>query len=167
MTSNLDILDSAVKIAIGAFLGGYFTFATQAYIQNQTRDREKKKELRNRLFEITRKIAKSFETVTHYTSSAVAFNNHPKLLSAKLEYEEADKEHVVAWKALLSIPSELEILGLDNTSNLARTYFLQLSKAPDMVEEFITTNKETLRNSMNTTFDALMTSIKNDYHSLF
>ena len=167
MTTNLDILDTAIKVGLGALLGGYFSFATQAFVQDRTRDREKNKELRDRLYALTTKFGKSFESVTHYIASAVVFNNNPKDPTSKSEYEEADRENLASWKGLLGTPFELEILGLKKSAALATAYFIHLSDSANMVSEIIELGQESKRNNMNDAFETLMKSIKDDYQSLF
>ena len=166
MTTNLDVLDTAVKVGLGALLGGYFSFATQAFIQDRTRDREKQKELRDRLYQITIKLGKSFEDVTHYIATALVFNNLPADPVAQSDFQEADKEYVISWKCLLSVPFELEILGLKKTSKCAEAYCLRLSEAPEIIEKMIL-DKDKEQKELHIAFEALMKSIQSDYQALF
>lgn len=167
MITNLDVLDTAVKVGLGALLGGYFTFATQAYIQKQTNERERAKELRDRLYAITIRIGKSFEDITHYLSCAYAFNQNPSSETAKNEFHASDQNFTASFKGLLSVPHELEVLGLSKSSKAAKEYFLTFSFGGEMAQEAIIGADNRLRNAMHDAFDKCMDTFKSDYHDLF
>lgn len=137
-----DLADTAVKIGLGAFIGGFFTYITTKSNHKHEISKEKfnkKVEILDeantcmeKYFSCAFKLLNIWYGLSHYHCEYI------KEISQKSldEYQKVDKEyHDLINEALLSALFKLSILGLEETTNLIKQYDqILMDKRNDIVK---------------------------------
>lgn len=160
--TSLQVIDSAIKIGLGALIGGAISFFTQRYVQNQLMQKSKKEEYRKKIFELVDTLGKLHASIVNYLavgSSTPVHKDMKRYLTAESEFDSR-------WKETMSIGFQLDILGLANSSDCAHTFLLSLQSVPTAIEANIS-GDNSIEQGIHRNYDLLIASIKQDYQSLF
>lgn len=160
-TTWMDIIDSAMKIGLGACIG----LAGQAYAQSETSNRDRKAELRAKLMECVDKIT------TLYLSAKAYFIfyaiDDEDSTNARLKFRDDVKN-------LSRVPSHMELLGFKMTADCAQGMINKILRAPDEALKLVDMNyrerdkaSDVYLEEIEKAFDEFASSAKDDYHSLF
>ncbi|WP_243321388.1 hypothetical protein [Geothrix sp. SG200] len=160
--TSIQVIDSAIKIGLGALIGGTISFFTQRYVQNQLMQKSKKEEYRKKIFEIVDILGKLHASIVNYLVVGSSTPIHKDMN----RYSTAEANFDSRWKESMSIGFQLDILGLTNSSNCAHIFLLSLQSVPTAIEANISGDRS-IEQSIHRNYDLLIASIKQDYQSLF
>lgn len=125
--SSLDILDTAVKIGIGALISGLSTY----FVTRLQQKGELEKERRSRQAELLQGIAEQVEIINHiylkywsFTTDAIKNKRLKKPINKdkQQERENVKSELFHAFKELTNAEAKLMLMGESKASHLMRDY---------------------------------------------
>jgi hypothetical protein len=160
--TSIQVVDSAVKIGLGAIIGGLFSFLTQKYVQGHLLEKSKKDEYRKKIFEIVDALGRMHSSLVDYIAVGTAVPNHKDMD----KYAKKEEEFASQWKDCMSIGFQLDILGLTESARHASIFINSLADADDAIMANII-GDHTPEQSLHQKFDALIASIKRDYQTMF
>jgi hypothetical protein len=158
----IQVVDSAIKIGLGAVIGGLIGFFTQRYVNNQLKEKSRKEEYRKRIFEIVDALGKTHATTIHF----IAVGTAVPIDKDMARYQQAEIEFQNAWKGSMSLGFQLDVLGLSESAQYAHAFLLSLTRAGDAIIANIN-GDPSIDRSIHQNFDNLIASIKSDYQSMF
>lgn len=126
MTTELDIIDTAVKIGFGAAITGITSYFLSR--QKNDHDQEKQNTVQNK--ELAQKIALKLENVEAHINEAVVFLHNSDIAAAKKAFIPASKEAYTA-RALTNIAGSDEMITkVDDVITLVESMFEAITTTP-------------------------------------
>ena len=173
MTGALDIIDTAVKVGLGALIGGFSTY----YISRLNHDKEMEKDRLRRKREVLEKITEKLDCFAHQVRNYWALLADWHTLSES-EADRSDLEQKIkqgedalynAFHDLTSAESSLLLLGekqastaLTNYGRYAQKLYKELHKDSDGIDEDILNEH---RNEMKNKREKLLELMSVSYRS--